>query len=89
MKVTFEIEIDDSLVEQLDYYQNFGELHSPKAGCKKCIFRPMCNFWVDGIGERLPYNSRDCKFPCWAKKADKYSGTNRKVFVLKHETSQQ
>lgn len=55
MKVTFEIEIDDVLVKQLDYYEHFGPLGSPEAGCKKCIFLSMCNSWVDVVGEKWPY----------------------------------
>ena len=82
MKVTFEIEIDDVLVKQLDYYEHFGPLDSPEAGCKKCIFLSMCNNWVDVVGEKLPDWKRDCKFPCWATKRDRLQGANRKVFVM-------
>lgn len=82
MKVTFEIEIDDVLVKQLDYYEHFGPLDSPEAGCKKCIFLSMCNSWVDVVGEKLPSWMREAKFPCWKTKRDKECGTNRQVFVL-------
>lgn len=86
MKVTFEIEIDDALVHQLDYYENFGKLGSESAGCKKCVFHPMCTAFTDQVFETLDGYRVDCKFPCWANKSDRLHGTNRKVIVVKPNT---
>lgn len=83
MRVTFEIEIDDALVNQLDYYENFGELNSESAGCKKCVFHPMCTAFTDQVFESLDRYRVDCKFPCWANKSDRLHVTNRKVIVVK------
>lgn len=82
MKVTFEVEIDDVLVKQLDYYEHFGDLGSPEAGCKKCVFLPMCSNWVDVVGQKFPEWKSDCKFPCWETKRDRFQGANRKVFIM-------
>ena len=82
MKVTFDIEIDDRLVQSLDYYENYGEVTSPYAGCKKCIFFPMCTQFNDRLGDILNWNNLDCKFPCWKSKRDRIAGTDRKVFVF-------
>lgn len=89
MKVSFEIEFDDALVHQLDYYENFGELNSEDAGCKKCVFQPMCAAFVDKVHPTNLAYSADCKFPCWKNKSDRYHGTGRKVFVLKPQTEKQ
>ena len=86
MKVTFEIEIDDALVHQLDYYENYGELGSAGAGCKKCVFHPMCTAFTDQVFDTLVSHRTDCKFPCWANKSDRMHGTNRKVFVLTNQS---
>jgi hypothetical protein len=82
MKVTFEIEIDDVLVKQLDYYEHFGDLHSPEAGCNKCVFLSMCNDWCDVVGDKFPVWLRDCKFPCFKTMRDRACGTNRQVFIM-------
>lgn len=86
MKVTFDIEIDDRLVQSLDYYENYGEVTSPDAGCKKCIFHPMCAHFTDKLGDILNWNNLDCKLPCWNSKRDRIAGTNRKVFVFNKQT---
>lgn len=83
MKVTFEIEVDDALVHQLDYYENFGKLGSESAGCKKCVFNSMCTAFTDQVFESLDGYRTDCKFPCWDSKRDRIAGTNRKVIVVK------
>lgn len=82
MRVTFEIEIDDALVNQLDYYVNYGGLGAEDAGCKKCIFNPMCSAWVDTVAKTSVDFREDCKFPCWLTRSDRQHGTDRKVFVL-------
>lgn len=82
MTVTFDIEIDDRLVQSLDYYENYGEVDSYGAGCKKCIFQPMCSYFTDQLGDNLNWDNLDCKFPCWNSKRDRISGTDRKVFVF-------
>lgn len=87
MKVTFEIEVDDALVQPLDYYANFGELGSASAGCKKCVFRPMCVAFTDSVSLELPLHGINCKFPCWQNKADRLHGTGRQVFVLNSNTN--
>lgn len=82
MKVTFEVEIDDVLVKELDYYVKCADLHNPDDGCKKCVFLSMCTDWVDIVGEKFPAWMRDCKFPCWKTKRDRLQGANRKVFIM-------
>lgn len=89
MKVTFEIEVADALVQPLDYYANFGELGSESAGCKKCVFRPMCVAFTDSVSLELDPNGINCKFPCWKSKSDRYHGTGRRVFVMESNTNQQ
>lgn len=86
MKVTFEIEIDDALVHQLDYYENYGEVGSEGAGCKKCVFHPMCTAFTDQVFESLDSYRVNCVFPCWANKSDRMHGTGRKVIVVKPNT---
>lgn len=85
MKVTFEIEIEDKLVDNLDYYLNFGEKNDPKAGCNKCIFVGMCSYFTDQMREKISIEEIDCKFPCWSTRYDRITGTNRRVFVPKTE----
>lgn len=89
MKVTFEIEIDDALVLQLDYYENFvmDDLGGP--GCLKCVFHPMCQAYEEKIFDNIDCSKVDCKFPCWKNKSERYHGTGRKVFVLKPHTEKQ
>lgn len=82
MKVTFEIEVADALVQQLDYYENFGPLGSESAGCKKCVFRPMCVAFTDSVSLELALDGISCKFPCWKSKSDRLHGTGRQVFIL-------
>lgn len=89
MKVTFEFEVADALVQPLDYYANFGELGSESAGCKKCVFRPMCVAYTDSINLAFDGSIIDCKFPCWESQYDRCHGTGRRVFVLKSNTNKQ
>lgn len=86
MKVTFEIEIDDALVHQLDYYENFAVSAYGDAGCKKCVFYPMCHAFSENIFDTIERSKVECKFPCWANKSDRLHGIDRKVFVLKPST---
>lgn len=83
MKVTFEINIRSEKLQSLDYYENFGKLGSEDAGCKKCIFKPMCDYFVDHIASDFEYEDVDCKFPCWKNQALRLRGQDRAVFVLK------
>lgn len=85
MKVTFEIEIQSSDIERLDYYENYGDLMSPEAGCKKCIFQPMCNDFAEKLFSVLPDGTIDCKFPCWNSQRERKAIQNRGVFVIKKE----
>lgn len=88
MKVTFEIEIDDALVHQLDYYENFVVDDLGGAGCWKCVFYPMCQAYSEKIFDTIDSSKVDCKFPCWMNKSDRYHGTDRKVFVFKPNTNE-
>lgn len=88
MKVTFEIELKVDTIERLDYYENYGDMMSSNAGCKKCIFQPMCNYFVENISINHPNRSIDCKFPCWNSNYDRKRCLNRGVFVMKKEKSQ-
>lgn len=85
MKVTFEIEIQSSNIERLDYYENYGDLMSPEAGCKKCVFQPMCSYFVDKLSNEHPARTIDCKFPCWNSQRERQACQNRGVFVMKKE----
>lgn len=86
MRVTFEIEIDDELVHQLDYYENFVVSNYEGVGCKKCVFYPMCSAFHDKVFMAFDDYHIDCKFPCWANRSDRYHGTDRKVIVAKPNT---
>lgn len=83
MKVTFEIEIPDELVDDLDYYKNYGNMNGPKAGCKKCMFYGMCSYFTNRIRLDLDWDNINCKFPCWKTERDHSTGANRHVYVLK------
>lgn len=89
MKVTFDIEIDDALVSQLDYYENFVVSDYEGVGCKKCVFCPMCETFADHVFKAFGDFRVDCKFPCWRNQSDRNHGTGRKVFVIKPNTKKQ
>ena len=82
MKVTYEIEIEDGIVDKLDYYENFGDMGTQDAGCNKCIFRPMCSIWIDIDAKYIDQKQSEIKFPCWDNRRDHSHGTNRHVFVV-------
>lgn len=89
MKVTFEIEIEDGVLDKLDYYENFGEMGSKEAGCNKCVFRPMCSIWIDIESKHVSPKDSEIKFPCWDNRHDHFHGTNRHVFVSHSEPEEQ
>lgn len=88
MKVTLEIEIEDGAVERLDYYENYGDIDSPDAGCKKCFFRPICIDLLEKRAKELATYGVDYLFPCWNSHRDRRADMNRGVFVLKKKDSQ-
>lgn len=88
MKVTLEIEIEDAAIQRLDYYENYGDVNSPDAGCKKCFFRPICNYLAEKSANELASYKVDFLFPCWNSHRDRRVVMDRGVFVLKKKETQ-
>ena len=86
MKHLFEIEIEDGILEELDYYENYGKIGDPDAGCRKCIFHAMCDAFVYTFEKIADGNAADCSFPCHYGTKDFKRWYDRKVFILKHKS---
>ena len=86
MKHLFKIEIEDGILEELDYYENYGKIGDPDAGCRKCFFHAMCDAFVNTFDKLADANAADCLFPCHEGTKDSDHDSNRKVFVLKSKS---
>lgn len=86
MKQLFKIEIEDGILEELDYYENYGKIGEPDAGCRKCFFHAMCDAFVNTLDKLADANAADCLFPCHNSTGDRDHGWDRKVFVLKSKS---
>lgn len=86
MKHLFQIEIENGILEELDYYENYGKIGEPDAGCRKCFFHAMCDAFVNSLEKLDDANSGDCIFPCHESTNGRDLGTKRKVFVLKSKS---